>query len=1281
MNYKLILTLLVALLLINCTTNTNMSPELTTTVASQITVKSAISGGKLITDGGSRILEQGICWDTITNPVIAKNKIVDSSWKNVFSDTISGLKANKTYYIRAFATNFTGTSYGKSETFTTLKTTNPTLNTTAITSIAETSATSGGIVADDGGSAVTARGVCWSTIPGATVTLSTKTTDGSGVGSFSSSITGLTGATTYYARAYATNTLGTSYGEEIFFTTIPKAIVVNVPILNTNLVTSITYTTATTGGSITSDGGGAIIARGVCWSTSAAPTVTSGSITTNGTGIGSYTSSLAGLLPGTTYHLRGYATNSQGTGYGQDQTFTTNQYTVPVLTSNAITSINFTSANGGGSITADGGAPVTARGVCWSTSAAPTITSSSITTDGSGIGSFTSSIAGLLPGTSYHVRGYATNSQGTGYGQELTFTTTQYAVPVLITNIITSIGYTTATAGGSITTDGGSPVTVRGVCWSTGASPTVALSTVTSDGAGTGSFTSSITGLLQGTTYHVRAYATNDQGTGYGQEQTFTTVQPTVPTLSTSSVTLISTTTAVSGGNVSLDGGAAISSRGVCWSTSATPTIALSTKTTDGSGTGIYTSNLTGLTASTLYYVRAYATNAMGTSYGNQVTFTSSAPVTIPTVPALVTNTITAIGSTTAVSGGVTTSDGGSTISARGVCWGTVSGPTASLSTKTSDGNGPGSFNSNLAGLTASTTYYVRAYAVNTTGTGYGQEISFTTTALATIPSLTTTAISSINTTTAVSGGNITTDGGSAVTSRGVCWSTVPGASITLSTKTTNGSGTGSFVSNLSGLTPLTTYYVRSYATNAVGTAYGPEIFFTTSAAATIPVLTTTAISAITTATATSGGNVSADGGSAVTAKGVCWSTSSGATVALATRTSNGTGTGSFISNITGLAASTTYYVRAYATNGVGTGYGTEFSFTTTAQATIPVLSTSAISSINTSTAVSGGNITADGGSAVTARGVCWSTSSGATVSLSTRTSDGTGTGSFVSNITGLASSTTYYVRGYATNAVGTAYGSELSFTTSAPQASIPTMTTSAISAITTASATSGGNITADGGSVVTARGVCWSTTSGPTVGLSTKTSDGTATGSFTSNISGLAASTTYYVRGYATNAAGTAYGNELTFTTAAGSANSTGTLTVSVLTVAPGGGYSPKNVVAIWIETNAGVFVKSLLVYANARKNDLTTWYSNSGGNVANATVGAITGATQSSNTTRTCTWDGTNVSGVVVADGTYLVCMNIADGKTAFGSFAFTKGTAAVALTPANVTGFSTIKINWVH
>jgi hypothetical protein len=190
---------------------------------------------------------------------------------------------------------------------------------------------------------------------------------------------------------------------------------------------------------------------------------------------------------------------------------------------------------------------------------------------------------------------------------------------VTSTLAISNISYTTASSGGSISIDGGAAVSARGVCWSTSSNPTIALSTKTIDGSGTGSFTSSIIGLVAGTTYYVRGYATNSVGTAYGNQVVFTATALTLATLTTTAISAITNTTASSGGSISIDGGAAVSARGVCWSTSSNPTIALSTKTIDGSGIGTFTSSITGLVAGTMYYVRAYATNSAGTSYGNEL--------------------------------------------------------------------------------------------------------------------------------------------------------------------------------------------------------------------------------------------------------------------------------------------------------------------------------------------------------------------------------------------------------------------------------------------------------------------------------------------------------------------------------------------------------------------------------------------------------------------------------------------------------------------------------------
>ena len=263
--------------------------------------------------------------------------------------------------------------------------------------------------------------------------------------------------------------------------------------------------------------------------------------------------------------MRAYATNTAGTVYGGDVTFTALQC-ADCDHPGSHCHHNHT-ATGNGNVTVLGVPNPTEHGVVWGLALNPT-TADSKTTDGavSATGAFTSSMTGLTPGTLYHVRAYATNTAGTVYGGDVTFSS--LGMPTVTTQAVTAITTTTATGNGNVTVLGVPNPTQHGVVWGLALNPTTADSKTT-DGAvsATGAFTSAITGLTPGTLYHVRAYATNTVGTSYGGDVTFTALLQ--PTVTTQAVTAIATTTATGNGNVTVLGVPNPSQHGVVWGTGA----------------------------------------------------------------------------------------------------------------------------------------------------------------------------------------------------------------------------------------------------------------------------------------------------------------------------------------------------------------------------------------------------------------------------------------------------------------------------------------------------------------------------------------------------------------------------------------------------------------------------------------------------------------------------------------------------------------------------------------
>jgi uncharacterized protein (TIGR02145 family) len=292
------------------------------------------------------------------------------------------------------------------------------------------------------------------------------------------------------------------------------------------------------------------------------------------------------------------------------------------------------------------------------------------------------------------------------------------------------------------------------------------------------------------------------------------------------------------------------------------------------------------------------------------------------------------------------------------------------------------------------------------------------------IPTISTTTITGISATTAISGGNISSDGRAAITSRGICWTTAVNPT-TAASKTVDGTGIGEFTSSIVGLTAGTTYHVRAYATNSVGTAYGADRSFSTLGGT--PESITQPATNISATGATLNSTVIAHDISTTVTFEYGTSTSYGNTTTSTQSPVTGNNIINASADISGLIPGTTYHFRVKTVNSLGNTIGDDLTFTTATG--IPSLTTSPVSNITKNSAISGGNIISDGGALITIRGLCYATSPNPTVNNDIIL-DVAGTGSFTSKLTCLSYATTYYVRAYAVNSIGTAYGDQLSFTT-----------------------------------------------------------------------------------------------------------------------------------------------------------------------------------------------------------------------------------------------------------
>ncbi len=235
MNYRSFLFLVLTSFLVGCDKNYftwELEKKLSVPIVSTLSIDAAYATSAAVKiqldfNGNGTITKFGVCYGLQTDPDISSpTQLIDAA-DTAQTVLITGLTPNTTYYARAFAENEIGIAYGSTLSFSTTATSAPAVNTTEAQGITINSAQVGGIILSDGGLTITNKGVCYSSTSASPTTSGNTINAGSGNNAFTANLSGLQNNTTYYARSFATNSMGTSYGQTISFTTlsVPDALV------------------------------------------------------------------------------------------------------------------------------------------------------------------------------------------------------------------------------------------------------------------------------------------------------------------------------------------------------------------------------------------------------------------------------------------------------------------------------------------------------------------------------------------------------------------------------------------------------------------------------------------------------------------------------------------------------------------------------------------------------------------------------------------------------------------------------------------------------------------------------------------------------------------------------------------------------------------------------------------------------------------------------------------------------------------------------------------------
>lgn len=472
--------------------------------------------GFTISEDTKLIEKRGVCWSFSDNPSISDNVIEIPDEIGDYSVRFGELPSGKKIFLRSFVKISGNNTY--SETFhIQIPELLPVIKKFDIFQTHVFSAQYEYEISSSGKSKIIERGVCWSKEPHPTID-GWHLVDGTNLGNqYGGWIYELEPETKYYAVAYAINDYGVVYSDEEYFTT--KEGICKVDIKDPTDITSNSLKCSASVDYVSGQGDIEVVSRGICYKLLSIPYLTDDHIEC-GTGVGTFTTYLTDLVPGEKYDIRAYAvTNTGKVCYSPEKIISTKAGLPSVSTGQPTaysTKILIT-----GKVNYEGATAVTKRGACYSTNnSTPTISDFTIE-NGTGSGSFDIQITGLTKHTKYYIRAFATNENGTCYGECRTVTTTN-GLPTVTTDKNCTSGVDYLEVSGSSSTESEYPIIRQGICWSTISNPSINDNYVTST-SNTSTFSCRITGLEQGTTYYCRAFAENVNGIDYGTSYAFTT--------------------------------------------------------------------------------------------------------------------------------------------------------------------------------------------------------------------------------------------------------------------------------------------------------------------------------------------------------------------------------------------------------------------------------------------------------------------------------------------------------------------------------------------------------------------------------------------------------------------------------------------------------------------------------------------------------------------------------------------------------------------------------------